>query len=216
MKKRAKIILSFFIVIIIALPLTFCAMWVERDKTTNIGDYNEYFGGNGKYRQNYVRWLGRNGTNNIDIFPESTPDSAKVEDFCYYYYNPFDPNIVSYLVYTCSDEDFMEETERLSNLNSSKDYLIYGATGFNYPVIAVDANEEGYIYALADKENKKLIYVGINFCNHFTDINYKKIIDEKYLPINFDAKKGNSTQKKKHEESMERWKKEIQENNRSD
>lgn len=216
MKKRTKIILSFFIVIIIALPLTFCAMWVERDKTTNIRDYNKYFGGNGKYRQNYVRWLGRNGENNIDIFPESTPDSAKVEDFCYYYYNPFDPNIVSYLVYTCSDEDFMEETERLSNLNSSKDYLIYGATGFNYPVIAVDANEEGYIYALADKENKKLIYVGINFCNHFTDINYKKIIDEKYLPINFDAKKGNSTQKKEDEESMERWKKEIQENNRSD
>lgn len=218
MKKRTKIILSFFIVIIIALPLTFCAMWVERDKTTNIRDYNEHFGGNGKYRQNYVRWFGHNGTNNnnIDIFPESTPDSAKVEDFCYYYYNPFDPNIVLYLVYTCSDEDFIKETERLSKLNSYKDYLIYGSTGFNYPVSAVCANDSGYIYALADKENNRLIYVGINFCNYFTDINYKKIIDEKHLPINFDAKNGNSTQKKEHEESMERWKKEIQEDNRSD
>ncbi len=211
MKKRTKIILSFFIVIIIALPLTFCAMWIERDKTTNIGDYNEHFGGNGKYRQNYVKWFGRNGTNNIDIFPESTPDSAKVEDFCYYYYNPFDPNIVLYLVYTCSDEDFIKETERLSKLNSDKDYLIYGSTGFNYPVSAVCANDSGYIYALADKENNRLIYVGINFCDYFTDINYKKIIDEKYLPINFDAEGGNSTQKKEHEKFME-----TQKNNRSD
>lgn len=50
MKKKTKIILSFFIVIIIALPLTFCAIWVERDKTTNIRDYNKHFGDNGKYR----------------------------------------------------------------------------------------------------------------------------------------------------------------------
>ncbi len=178
-------------------------MWIERDKTTNIGNYNEHFGDNGKYRQNYVRWFGHNGTNNIDIFPESTPDSAKVEDFCYYYYNPFDPNVVLYLVYTCSYEDFMEETGRLSKLNSDKDYLIYGSTGFNYPVSAVCANDSGYIYALADKENNRLIYVGINFCDYFTDINYKKIIDEKYLPINFDAERGNSTQKKEHEKFME-------------
>jgi len=175
---------------------------VEKDKTTDISNYSEYLGSEGKHPN--------------DIFPNKIPDSAEVEDFTYYYYNPFDPNYVAYLVYTCNDEDYTKEIERLSKLNSSEDYLIYGATGFNYPVIAVDANEEGYIYALADKENKKLIYVGINFCNHFTDINYKKIIDEKYLPINFDAKKGNSTQKKEDEESIERWKKEIQEDNRSD
>lgn len=191
-------------IIVIALPLTFCVMWVDRDKTTNLKDYNKYFGDNGKYRQNYLRWFGCNGTNNIDIFPESTPDSAKVEDFCYYYFNPFDPNVVLYLVYTCNDEDFIKETERLSKLNSDKDYLIYGSTGFNYPVSAVCANDSGYIYALADKENNRLIYVGINFCDYFTDINYKKIIDEKYLPINFNAKIGNSTHKKKNEESMKK------------
>ncbi|WP_346905993.1 hypothetical protein [Clostridium sp.] len=206
MKKITKIILIFSI-ILITLTLGFCAMWVERDKTTNIRDYNEYFGDNGKYRQKYDKSFGNNGMNNNDIFPKSIPDSAKVENFYYYYYNPFDPNFVSYLVYTCSDEDFIEETERLSKLNSSKDYLIYGSTGFNYPVSAVYANESGYIYTLADKENKRLIYVEINFCNYVTDINYKKIIDEKYLPINFDAKKGNSTQKKKHEESMKRQEK---------
>lgn len=207
MKKIEKIILIFFI-ILISLMLTFCSMWIERDKTTNIRNYNEYFGDNGKYRQRHDKHFRDNGRNNSDIFPTSIPDSAKVEKFYYYYYNPFDANIVSYLVYTCSDEAFIEETERLSKLNSPKDYLIYGATGFNYPVSAVYANEGGYIYALADKENNKLIYVEINFTDYFTDINYEKIIDKKYLPINFDAKEGNSTHKKKHEEFMERQEKE--------
>ncbi|KIE44571.1 hypothetical protein U732_116 [Clostridium argentinense CDC 2741] len=201
MKKITKITLIFSI-ILITLTLGFCAMWVERDKTTNIRDYNEYFGDSGKHRQKHDKSFGNNSKNTDDIFPKNIPDSAKVENFYYYYYNPFDPNFVSYLVYTCSDEDFIKETERLSKIDSSKDYLIYGATGFNYPVSAVYANESGYTYALADKENKKLIYVEINFCNYFTDINYEKIINEKYLPINFDAKKGNSTQKKKHEEFM--------------
>jgi len=183
-------------------------MWIERDKTTNIRNYNEYLGDNGKYRQKRDKYFGDNGRNNNDIFPKSIPDSAKVENFYCYYYNPFEPNFVSYLVYTCSDESFIEETKRLSKLNSPKDYLIYGATGFNYPVSAVYANESGYIYALTDKENNRLIYVEINFRGYFSDINYEKIIDRKYLPINFDAKKENPTHKKKHEEFMERQEKE--------
>jgi len=39
--------------------------------------------------------------------------------------------------------------------------------------------------------------VGINFCDYFTEINYKKIIDEKYLPINFDAKTEIQLKRKK-------------------
>ncbi|GAA0720011.1 hypothetical protein GCM10008905_08750 [Clostridium malenominatum] len=57
---------------------------------------------------------------------------------------------------------------------------------------------------MTDKENNRLIYAEISFCDYFTDIDYEKIIDKKYLPINFDAKKGNSTQKKKHEEFMKK------------
>lgn len=152
----------------------------ERDKATNVAKYNKYFGENGKHKN--------------DIFPNIIPSSAKVEDFCYYYFNPFDPNYVSYLVYSCNDEDFNKETERLSKLTSSKDYLIYGATGFNYPVCAVYVDKyKGYIYALADKENNKLIYVEIDFCNYFSDIKYEDIIDKNHLPIGFNAKLGNPT-----------------------
>lgn len=179
-----KILLTLLIVIIttiVGIGLIFLIL-VEKEKTTNISYYNKYFGNDGKHKN--------------DIFPKTIPSSAQIEDFCYYYYNPFDPNYVSYLVYTCSDEDYIKESERLSKITSSKDYLIYSSTGFSYPICAVYADSySGYIYALTDKENKKFIYVEIKFCDYISDIDYEKIIDKKYLPINFDANKGNATRK---------------------
>lgn len=157
-----------------------CGFLTEKDITTDISAYSKYLGNEGKHRN--------------DIFPRSIPNSAKIEDFCFYYYNPWDPNYVVYLVYSCNKEDYIKETERLSSLNSSKDYLIYGATGFNYPVCAVYAdNYNGYIYALADKDNNRLIYVEITFCNYFSDIKYEDIVKKEYLPEDFDAKPGNSS-----------------------
>ncbi len=187
--KKILIIFSIIMALLICSVCIFLGLWVEKEKTTDISDYSEYLGIHGKHSN--------------DIFPKSICDSAEVEDFCYYYYNPFDPNYVAYLVYSCSDEDFAIETERLSKLKSTEDYLIYGATGFNYPVCAVYADSHsGYIYALADKENNRIIYAEIKFCNYFSDIKYEKIIDKEYLPINFDAKSGNPTLKAFHNESL--------------
>jgi len=179
-----KKILLIFSIMITMLICSGCGMSLtgKKDKTTNISDYSKY--------------LGQDGKHNNDIFPYSIPNSAEIEGFCYYYDDSFDPNYVSYLVYSCNDEDYMKETERLSKLHSSEDYLIYGATGFNYPICAVYVDSyQGYIYALADKENNKLIYVEINFCNYFSHINYENIIDKKYLPIDFNAKSGNPTRR---------------------
>lgn len=178
MKKMLLIPLS-IIVILVTFVIGFTMLWKEEYKTTNISNYNEYLGENGKHSN--------------DIFPHNIPNSAEIEDFCYYYYNPFDPNYVSYLVYSCDDEDYTKEVERLSKLQSSEDYLIYGATGFNYPICAIYADNQGYIYALTDKEDNKIIYVEIKFCNYFSDINYDNIINNDYLPINFNAKSGNPT-----------------------
>lgn len=178
MKKTLLISIS-LIVILITFGIGLSMLWKDEYKTTNISNYNEY--------------LGQDGKHSNDIFPHNIPDSAEIEDFCYYYYNPFDPNYVSYLVYSCNDEDYPKEMERLSKLNSSEDYLIYGATGFNYPVCAVYADNQGYIYALTDKTNNKIIYVEIKFCNYFSDINYDEIINKDYLPINFNGKPGNPT-----------------------
>ncbi|AQR93064.1 hypothetical protein [Clostridium saccharoperbutylacetonicum] len=177
-----KILLCFLIIVVI-ISFSGCGTVLlgEKYKTTNISNYSKYFG--------------QNGQHNNEIFPYKVPSSAKIEEFCYYYYDPFDPNYVSYLVYSCNDEDYKTEIDRLAKLDSSKNYLIYSATGFNYPVCAVYADSyKGYIYALTDKQYNKLIYVEINFCNYFSDIDYEKIIDNKYLPMDFDAKPGNPTQ----------------------
>lgn len=180
MKKKLFFSLLAIIIVITGGIMVFMNLWIEKVKTTNSSDYSKY--------------LGQNGTHKNEFFPGSIPSSAKVEHFCYYYYNPFDRNYVSYLVYSCNDEDYKKEIDRLSKINSSKDYLIYGATGFNYPVCAVNADSyNGYIYALADEANKRLIYVEIYFCNYFSDINYEEIIDKKYLPVGFNAKDGNPT-----------------------
>ena len=60
-----------------------------------------------------------------------------------------------------------------------EDYFIYGATEFPYPLLAVYANDyNGYIYAMGDEAQRKIIYVELTFCYYFTDIDYEKVIPE--------------------------------------
>lgn len=158
-------------------------VWAIRDVyevITNVSRYEKYLGADGKYKENY-------GTYN-DIFPDEIPESAVIEDFCYCYYNPWDACYLGYLVYACERQEFEQEYRRLKELPSSENKFVYGATEFPYELCAVYADEYfGYIYAMADQEENRLIYVELQFANGFTDIAYKKCIDEKYLPIGFDA-----------------------------
>jgi hypothetical protein len=180
-------------VLVLILLLSSCVK-VEKQETTKVSEYSSYFGSGGKHENAYLI------KNNI--FPETIPTTANVEKFHYFYYNPFDPNYVCYLVYTCDDDEYKSERKRLSKIQSSDDYLIYGATGFNYPICAVYADSyNGYVYALSDENNKRFIYVEISFCNYFSDIEYTKIISEEYLPIGFDAKQGNATRKRFEEKN---------------
>ncbi len=163
-------------------------IWVEKDQTSDIHRYEEYLGKDGLHRQKYLIAN--------QIFPETIPTSAKVETFIYQYDNPWDPNYVVYLVYTCDKNDYAQEVQRLSALEKTKDTLIYGATGFSYPVVAIQADPyHGYVYALADEKHQKLMYVEITFCNFFSDIAYQKIIDPSHLPKGFDATNKNDTKK---------------------
>lgn len=152
----------------------------NHEVVSEIEQYEYVLGAHGKYKQNYI---GRN-----DIFPDTIPASAKVETFYYEYYNPWDACYLGHLVYTCGEADFEAERQRLKQLNSTKDYLVYGAEGFTYELCAVYADDYyGYIYALADTDNNRMIYVDLQFCNSFTDIDYEKIIAKEHLPIGFDA-----------------------------
>ncbi|MDD2973255.1 MAG: hypothetical protein PHE02_14120 [Lachnospiraceae bacterium] len=155
----------------------------EQEKITKVRKYQYVLGADGKYKDNLL------GYNNI--FPDKIPDKAQVEEFYYQYYNPWDPNYLGYLVYTCDAETYEKEYQRLQGLESTSDNQVYGVKSFPYQLCAVTANDYGLRYALADGENHRLIYVEIAFCNYFTDIDYQKVIQQKYLPIGFDASSDN-------------------------
>ena len=166
------------------LILGFIGFWMydSRVRTEDIGKYQEYIGKDGKYKENFDLYN--------DIFPDSIDKNVcEVEDFCYYYYNPWDPCYLGYLVYTCDEEFFEKEYQRLKELDSSEEPYPYGIKNFPYELCAVYTNRDyGFIYALADREQKKFAYVELQFCNGFTDIKYEKIIDAQYLPEGMDIK----------------------------
>lgn len=88
--------------VIFLIVLGFICLWKYEnvDKIEDIDKYEQYLGKDGKYKNNYGFY------NNI--FPDTIDGSScEVEDFCYYYYNPWDACYLGYLVYTC-DEDFFE------------------------------------------------------------------------------------------------------------
>lgn len=166
------------------LILGFIGFWMydSRDRTEDIGKYQEYIGKGGKYKENFELYN--------DIFPDSIDKNVcEVEDFCYYYYNPWDPCYLGYLVYTCDEEFFEKEYQRLKELDSAEEPYPYGIKNFPYELCAVYTNRDyGFVYALADREQKKFAYVELQFCNGFTDIKYEKIIDAQYLPEGMDIK----------------------------
>lgn len=192
MKKKNRILIIILVAVVVVFIAAIAAgviYWKTQIsiKITDVSKYTEYLGKNGEYKNHC-------GYNNV-IFPNEIPESAEVEEFCYRYFNLLDPNYVGYLVYKCDEEDYQEEYERLKGIKSFSNPYIYGAESFPYELCAVHANEYyGYVYALADEENQRFIYVEIQFCNYFTDVDYKAMIPEKYLPDGFDATSNNPTQ----------------------
>lgn len=202
MTKSTKIILGAVIVVILTMgsivtaAVYFITHWTERNIVTDIGEYESYFGAQGIHRTKNTDVWKKTGESYMvpsGIFPEELPETAKVEDFYYEYYNPWDPCYLSYLVYRCDEEDYEAEAGRLRKIPMPEQYLIYGATEFPYPLLAVDASDLGYLYAMGDEEQGRIIYVELTFYNDYTDIEYGNIIPKKYLPIGFDANRDNPT-----------------------
>ena len=100
-------------------------------------------------------------------------------------------------------EDYEKEVDRLKEYNSTSYIGYYGVTGFSkYKLLAMEADSYyGFIYAITDG-NSKIIYVELIFCNYFYDLEYKKYINEDYLPDGFDATIENSYEKKMLEKEI--------------
>lgn len=164
----------------------------EIEINDNIALYQEFIGPDA--RREY-----RGKHNNMDesIFPEQITGDMNVADYKMVYYNPWDPQWLSYLVIDYDDSAWEEELNRLNDYPSTEYKGYYGVTGFGqYELLAVYADEYyGFVYALADRINQRIIYVEIIFCNYFMDIDYEEYIANEYLPDGFDATYDNSYRK---------------------
>ena len=166
--------------------------------TTNIAHYEQVFGENAK--EDYQNKCGMDDS----IFPDEITDEMAVQDFKMVY----DPSegyaYLGYLIVRYEEEAYEKELLRLKSYNPKSgrppraeeqnkshvydelmDYVgIYGAEGFReeYELMNINAGENGFVYALSDKQNQ-IIYVELIFSEGHCSIDYEEYMDSKYLPI---------------------------------
>ena len=198
--KRLKNILFFLFIgigilliqfIVIFAMLYFMTASAKVEVNTDITKYNNYM------FENAIDVYQDKWGMDESIFPKTISKDMNVEDYKMVYYDPWDKQFLSYLVVEYDDTKYNDEKTRLTNYKST-DYIgYYSVTGFTkYELLAMYANDyQGFVYAL-DLGNNKICYVEIIFCNYFMDLDYKKYINEDYLPDGFDATIDNKYQKK--------------------
>jgi len=130
------------------------------------------------------------------IWPQEITENMAVSEFKMVYYDPWDAQFLGYLVVDYSDDDYIEETERLRTYKST-DYIGYYSTREEktYNLLAINADPyNGFVYALSDGKNR-IIYAEEIFCNYYMDLEYWNYISEEYLLDGFDARRNNSYRK---------------------
>lgn len=200
--KRAKnIILCILLVfvgitawfaMVLGLPYAISAL-EEIEVNDDVSFYHEYMGTTA--RKEYRNKCDMDET----IFPAQITEAMNVTDYKMVYYNPWDPQYLSYLVVAYDDDLWKSERERLKNYPSTEYAGYFGVSGFSqYELLAIYADENyGLVYALADHNSQQIIYVELIFCNYFMDIDYKSYIPTQYLPDGFDATIDNSYRKER-------------------
>lgn len=190
--KKIYILIALCLSILVGAVLSMC-LFVNsefRQVFKSVKEYTYVMGTNGKFKSNYI------GYNNI--FPDQLPQSAKVEKFYYEYFHEVNKNFLGYLVYDCNDSDYQREYKRLKKIGNENCQKVYGTKKFPLKAVAVKSSSKyGMIYALADEKKKRFIYVDMQFLDYYMDVNYKKVVPDKYLPIGFEAGPSNKTRKEK-------------------
>ncbi len=161
----------------------------------DVAKYAEYIG------EDCHEEYGRKRTEGFDVFPESVTLQMYVQDFQYVYYNPWDPQYVSYLTVEYKDtEAYEKEMNRLREMGMETYEGIYSVTGEpeGYDLVAMDSDTYyGFVYAMVPESGEmKITYVGIRFCNYFLDLDIHKYMKEEYLLPGFDATMDNPYEQK--------------------
>ena len=175
--KRLFSVSTIFILLLCLCSCSWSNLFVRT--CTDVNEYDKYYGTNGENKKLYLRYN--------DIFPDSINSNATVKKCIIKFFYFIDTSYLSYLVIEYSNDDYMSEINRLKGINSDENYYIYGITGFSKDLCAIYANDFGLIYTLSDDASREIIYVDMQFCNHFTDIDYTKVIDPVDLPVGFSA-----------------------------
>ena len=161
----------------------------------DVAKYSEYIG------ENCNTEYGKPRTGQFVIFPKEITPQMYVQDFQYVYYNPWDPQYVSYLTVEYKDEAAYEkELNRLQTLGMEEYTGLYSVTGEpeGYDLVAMDKDRYyGFVYAMVPETGEmKITYVGIMFCNYFLDLDIHEYMKEEYLLPGFDATSDNPYEKK--------------------
>ena len=134
----------------------------------------------------------------FDIFPETIDVPAG--EFQITYYNPWDPQYIVYMTLDYGD-DYETEIARLESIGVEDYKGIYTVTGEpeGYDIVAMDSDEYyGFVYAMVPedaKDNTKITYCAVVFCNYFLDVDVHGYMKEQYLLPGFDAGKNNPYKK---------------------
>ena len=146
-------------------------------------------------------YLSKNNFMDESIFPAALTDNMDIQEYKMVYYNPWDPQYLSYLTVTYAPEDYAAETQRLAECGCDFYQGSYGVTGFpGGEPLAVHADAYyGYVYAIntPGKENT-ITYCELIFCNYFMDLKYEQYMPAEYFPLNFNAKSINRAKQEKY------------------
>lgn len=161
----------------------------------DVAKYSEYIGADCNME------YGKPRTGQFVIFPEKITLQMYVQDFQYVYYNPWDPQYVSYLTVEYKDEEaYRKELNRLQIIGVEDYEGLYSVTGEpeGYDLVAMDQDcYYGFVYAMVPESGEmKITYVGIMFCNYFLDLDIHEYMKEEYLLPGFDATMDNPYEQK--------------------
>lgn len=187
----AKVLMVFGVIGLLVLDSATTKVQVYDD----VAKYSEYIG------MDCNMEYGKPRTGQFVIFPEKITPQMYVQDFQYVYYNPWDPQYVSYLTVEYKDaEAYGKELNRLQIIGVEDYEGLYSVTGEpeGYDLVAMDKDRYyGFVYAMVPESGEmKITYVGIMFCNYFLDLDIHEYMKEEYLLPGFDATMDNPYEQK--------------------
>lgn len=161
----------------------------------DVAKYSEYIG------EDCNMEYGKPRTGQFVVFPAEISPQMYVRDFRYVYYNPWDPQYVTYLTVEYKDaEAYGKELKRLQTIGVEEYEGLYSVTGEpeGYDLVAMDSDRYyGFVYAMVPESGEmKITYVGIMFCNYFLDLDIHEYMKEEYLLPGFDATLDNPYEQK--------------------